>query len=472
MSYQNYPYTSVKTLRNSLVTLIGALLLAACAAPVHKNNSSKNLPINPFTPEGQRQLRLQKLVKSNVAQIIVNNALANHDAVAYVKAALAALHSSYSLDLAQLDRQLHPDNAYSIFYNAMGIAYRKKMDVSAEEIDKTAIGAMLKLVDASSKFYYAEDFTRLRKGMGKRGVIGVKIDQDAQGLVLVDVMTGGEAARAQVPLYSHIIAIDKMNVQNRSVVDVVTLLRGKPGSAVDLTVKRPDGSVHTYQLRRSILKLHYVTLRKLKHQVLYIRLTGFTHNMDKTIMSDYGKLGFHAGSVILDLRNNSGGNMNSVSKVADLFLPSGKLFSIKNRNPLFDVEFKTKTGDPLEQLRPIAVLVSASTGSAAEALVTALRAKAKARIIGSRTKGSAVIHSIFRLHDGTAMNLTTGMLVSADGQSWQDKGIQPDICLNFEKNLVIKTGAQACRKSYFNHATPMNRDSGVQQALLEVISRR
>lgn len=472
MSTQKKSFTAMKMLRSHLVMLVSAVLLVACASSVQTGSTPKNPPINLSTPEGQRQQRLQDLVYSKVAELIASNALADHDAVAYVKAALDALHATYALDLGQQAKALQENNAYAVFYSAMAIAYRKRMDVPPEAIEETAIGAMLKLVDPVSKFYNTADFNQLRQGMGKHGVIGVSVGSDKHGIVVVDVMDGSAAERAHLPVYSHILSINNIDVRNKSVGDVVPMLRGVPGSDVDLTMKGPDGGIKTYKLQRDVLKVKYVTMQKLNHHTLYIRLRGFAQDTAKTIRDEYGKLDFHPKAVILDLRNNSGGNLKSVLEVGDLFLPRGDMLSIKTRNPLFDVDFKTRTGEALENVRPVVVLVSSATASGAEALTMALHTRAKARVIGSRSQGSAAIRSIFPLRNGTAIKLTTGRMVLPDGQSWLDQGIPVNVCIDYQKNAVVKAGKRRCRKSYFNSATPFAHDTAIKQAMRYITSHQ
>jgi len=456
---------------SSAILLPGILFLAGCATTAGQHQPADSQPAVNKAADGNLQTTLQQLIDSNIVSAIAANALAKHSIVDYVSAALDSLQKTYSLDLSALTKQLTPANANFLFYKGVYIAYSKRKDVAPQEINQTALEAMLKLVDSRSRFYDATAYREIRQALGKKGEIGVVLSQDRQGIRLVQVMPGSPAEKAGLPVAGHIVSINNKNIHKWGLSDANILLRGEPGSTVNVAIAAPGGGSRSYALKRVLLQVNNVEIKKLKHNILYIRIGYFDSATKKRILEEAARLHYRPTGVILDLRVCSGGNMKSIVGVGDLFLPGGDFLNIRNSNPLFDTNFNTRSGEPLENMRNIAILVSSATASGAEGIAVVLQHRANAKIIGSRTAGGNVIQSIFPLRDGSAIKLTTGRLDSADGTGWSEHGVRPDVCIDYAKHTLVKPSRHGCGFSYYDSKANAGRDFALGQAL-HYLSRR
>ena len=162
--------------------------------------------------------------------------------------------------------------------------------------------------------------------------------------------------------------------------------------------------------------------------ILYIRLTRFNENTTPELrqaLTDYQKGGKTLKGVILDLRNNPGGLLEQAVNVSDVFLPLGKIVSIKGKNADQQKDFEAK-GDGLDLKSPLVVLINAGSASASEIVAGALKDHKRAILVGEKTFGKGSVQTVIPLSDGSGIKLTTALYYTPNGRSIQAEGIEPD----------------------------------------------
>jgi carboxyl-terminal processing protease len=215
--------------------------------------------------------------------------------------------------------------------------------------------------------------------------------------------------------------------------DAVNLMRGKPGTKITLTVMR-EGGDHpmNIQLSREIIHVASVKSRTLEPAYGYVRISHFqsrtTEDLLKAVADLKKQNGGSLKGLVLDLRNNPGGVLNSAVGVSDAFLTGGLIVYTKGRVEDSDLQFKAGPDDVLKGA-PMVVLVNGGSASASEIVAGALQDQKRAIIMGSKTFGKGSVQTIIPIDDKTALKLTTARYYTPSGRSIQAEGIVPDITL-------------------------------------------
>lgn len=207
------------------------------------------------------------------------------------------------------------------------------------------------------------------------------------------------------------------------------MLRGDKGSEVSVSLTDPnDGTTRTIRLRREIINASSVVTRTLAHEVVYLRISNFAVLTPRKV-AEALKAAFPGQlprGVVLDLRGNPGGTLDSAIGVADLFVPDGVLLSIVGRDSEKVRTFKATDGGAYEEL-PVVVLTDRGTAAASEIVADALRTLRQSKLVGERTFGRGTIQTIYPLHDGSAIKITTGRWKTASGELLEGNGLTPDV---------------------------------------------
>ncbi|KAA0267208.1 MAG: peptidase S41, partial [Acidobacteria bacterium] len=207
-------------------------------------------------------------------------------------------------------------------------------------------------------------------------------------------------------------------------------IKGPAGTNVELTVvDGRGGERRRVEVERAKVEIPAVTgriERRGARRIAYVRLAGFTKGAHGELRDEIEKLdGRGADGLVLDLRGNGGGLVDEAVLVQSIFQEEGPVLTIDGRardERTFEV-----TGDPLEGIGPIAVLVDGDTASASEIVTAALKENGLATVIGTRTYGKGVFQEVIPLEAGGALDLTVGEYLTADGSSILGKGVVPDI---------------------------------------------
>ena len=305
--------------------------------------------------------------------------------------------------------------------------------------DKTllehAIRGMLAGLDPHSSYLNAEEFSELQEGTsGEFGGLGIEVGQEDGFVKVIAPIDDTPAQRAGVKAGDLIIRLDEKPVKGMSLGEAVSLMRGKPGTEVVLTIAR-EGQDKPIQItvKRAIIKVASVKGRLLEDEFAYIRLSHFQARTTDDMLKKIGRLKAEsAGGIkglVLDLRNNPGGILNGAVSISDAFLSEGIVVYTQGRNEDSRLDFNAAPDDVLAGA-PIVVLVNGGSASASEIVAGALQDHKRAIIMGSQTFGKGSVQTIIPVSKTAAVKLTTARYFTPSGRSIQGEGIKPDIELS------------------------------------------
>lgn len=306
--------------------------------------------------------------------------------------------------------------------------------ISAPDLVEKAINGMLARLDPYSTYFNSRDFKEFNEqSSGEFGGLGMEVAGDASGFIkVVSPIDDTPAARGGVKAGDFISMVDKKSVQGKNIDEVVRMMRGSPGTTVDITFIR-QGLTEPFTLT---LKREKIVVQSVKGELRdglgYIRLTGFTEQTSSGISRVMAKLkqqnkGITPKGFVLDLRNNPGGLLDQAITVSDDFLDQGEIVSIRGRNANSERRFLATKGD-MANGAPLVVLVNGGSASASEIFAGAMKDQKRAVVVGTKTFGKGVVQSVFPLSKpGTAMKLTTQKYYTPSGKSIHGIGIEPDI---------------------------------------------
>ncbi|MFQ5949930.1 MAG: S41 family peptidase [Nitrospiria bacterium] len=293
-----------------------------------------------------------------------------------------------------------------------------------------AIKGMLNTLDAHSTFMPAEIYKEMQVDTkGEFGGLGLQIGIKENKLVVVAPIEGTPAEEAGIKAGDIILKVDDtVFTEETSLLDAVSKMRGPKGTEVVLTVQRdsvPDPIV--FPLIRDVIRIRSVKSEVLEPGIGYIRITQFQEKTATDLRKAISKLrDTNMHSLILDLRNNPGGLLNSAVEVSEQFMDSGKLIvTIKSRDGKKD-EYISGKASTLGEI-PLIVLVNEGSASASEIVSGALQDWGRAVVVGTQTFGKGSVQTILPLSDGSALRLTTAKYYTPKGRSIQNLGIDPDI---------------------------------------------
>ncbi|MBF0110715.1 MAG: S41 family peptidase [Magnetococcales bacterium] len=306
-----------------------------------------------------------------------------------------------------------------------------------EEVDEKsilygAIQGMLKALDPHSSFLNPDNFKEMRVDTkGEFGGLGIEITQADRGIRVVSPIEDTPAFEAGMKAGDLIIKIEDESTEEMDLMDAVKKMRGKPGTALSLTVIRQgETKPLTFKITRAIIKIRSVKWRLEGDKIGYVRIIQFNEQTYPLLQEAIAELTKTAGSklkgLVLDLRNDPGGLLDQAVQVADGFLDKGNIVYTKGRIEGKDMSFEAQAGDLIGNA-PMVVLINAGSASASEIVAGALQDHHRAVIMGTRSFGKGSVQTIIPLSDGSGLRLTTAKYYTPSGRSIQAKGIDPDI---------------------------------------------
>ncbi|MFZ1326485.1 MAG: S41 family peptidase [Candidatus Contendobacter sp.] len=306
--------------------------------------------------------------------------------------------------------------------------------VKDKELLENAIRGLLGNLDPHSAFLDAEAFQDLQIGTsGEFGGLGIELSQKDGFLRVIAPIDDTPAQRAGIRAGDMIIRLDNASVKGMSLTDAIQKMRGKPNTAITLTIVREGvRKPLNIKLIREVIQVRSVNSRLLEPGFGYVRISQFqaktAPNLRQSLQDIEKQNKGPLRGMVLDLRNNPGGVLNGAVDVVDEFLEEGDIVQTKGRSNGSDQSFKATPGDVLKGA-PIVVLVNGGSASASEIVAGALQDHQRALILGERTFGKGSVQTILPLSNGTAVKLTTARYYTPNGRSIQAEGIEPDIKL-------------------------------------------
>lgn len=326
-------------------------------------------------------------------------------------------------------------------------AFDRVSTAYVEEIDdKTlleyAIKGMLAGLDPHSAYLDQKSFSNLQENTtGNYGGLGLEVGMEDGFIKVIAPMDDTPAAKAGIESGDLIIRLDDKPVKGMSLSEAIDVMRGPPGSPIDLTILREvEPMPLELTLVREVIQINSVRHRILEDGFGYIRIAQFQNNTSRDVGEAIDKLTEEQKlrGLVLDLRNNPGGVLQAAVEVSDLFIDEGLIVYTDGRLPSSDLRFSATSNDRTGGVL-IVVLVNAGTASASEIVAGALQDHRRAIIMGTNTFGKGSVQTILPLNEARAIKLTTALYYTPNGRSIQAEGIVPDIWVERSTVTTAKT---------------------------------
>ena len=303
---------------------------------------------------------------------------------------------------------------------------------SDEQLMQDAVRGMVVGLDPYSAYLDPKEFDAMRAGTsGEYAGIGIEVSTDDGQLKVLAVIADAPAEQAGMRADDQVIAVDDVPVDPARVQESVERLRGKVGEAVQVRVRR-SGTAQPLEFRLVRRKVHVASVKAqtLEPGLAYVAINQFNEGTGDELVKTLEQLQRERPlrGLLLDLRNNPGGVLESAVAVADVFLEKGVIVTAQGRAADAAFSRSAEPGDLLNGA-PVVVLVNGGAASAAEIVAGALKDHKRATLVGATTYGKGSVQSVMPLARGGALKLTTARYLTPSGININGHGIAPDVAL-------------------------------------------
>jgi carboxyl-terminal processing protease len=291
---------------------------------------------------------------------------------------------------------------------------------------------MLAGLDPHSDYLDESEYQELiSDSEGEFAGIGIEINRDDNQLRVISPIDDTPAANAGLKAGDYIVRINGEPTDSMTLRDAVDKLRGPAGSAVHITIERPNVRPFDVTLTRAVIRVASVKAKLEPGRIGYIRIVSFGEHTESEFLAALEQLRRQAGGslsgFVLDLRNDPGGLLDSAVRVAGDFLGDGVVVTTRGRHQDDDETYRAPPqGDKLKGI-PVVVLINGASASASEIVAGALQDRKRAVLLGTRSFGKGSVQTIIPLDGQGALRLTTARYYTPTGRSIQGDGIVPDI---------------------------------------------
>ena len=326
------------------------------------------------------------------------------------------------------------------------------VEVDDKELIENAIRGMLSGLDPHSSYLDAEQFTELQVGTtGQFGGLGIEVGMENGFVKVIAPIDDTPAQRAGVEAGDLVIRLDDTPVKGMTLNEAVKVMRGKPGSEIELTIVREGvDQPLKISITRDVIKVKSVRARMLEPGFGYLRISQFqsksAENMVDAIEDLKKENKGPLQGLVLDLRNNPGGVLNGAVAVSDAFLKKGMIVYTEGRIADSRLRFNATPDDVIDGA-PLVVLVNQGSASASEIVAGALQDHKRAIIVGVKTFGKGSVQTILPLSSESALKLTTARYYTPSGKSIQAEGITPDIKLESMEVASIERNIEPLKEA-------------------------
>ena len=334
-------------------------------------------------------------------------------------------------------------------------------DIDKNKQQEGAVEGYVKaLGDPYSEFLTKEEMDSLNQQTeGEYAGVGIVVTPSETGAItVVSAIKGSPAFEKGIKKDDIILKINGKDYNASQMNDAVKVMKGKPNTDVKLTIARMENKtskIFDVNITRRMISLTTVNSQKIG-DIGYINITQFDRKTDKEFLEQYENLKKqNVKSIVLDLRNNPGGLLDSTVKIADYLLPQGVIVKTVDKNKKEDIQ----KSDASEQNLPMVVLVNGSSASASEILTGALKDYKKATIVGEKTFGKGIVQTIIPMDKGEGLKLTISEYFSPNGNKIHKQGVKPDVEIKLDEK------AKGIGVEF------MNEDNQLQKAL-EILNKK
>ena len=305
-------------------------------------------------------------------------------------------------------------------------------EVNQSEMMDSAINGVLQSLDPYSAYMSPDLFKEMQTDTrGEFGGLGIEIGMEAGVVKVISPIEGTPAEKAGVKAGDFIVKIGKEQVQGKSLMEAVKLMRGPVGTSIDLTVRRKNFKKPLeFKIIRKIIEVQSVSDKIISKEknIGYVRLKSFNENSDSQFLKSIKKFEKNKKikGYVIDLRNNPGGLLTQAINITDFFLDDGEIVSTKGRKISETRKFFARKGDEVKG-KPVVVLINNGSASASEIFAGALKDHKRAIILGENSYGKGSVQSIIPLRNGGGMRLTISKYYLPSGKSISEVGVTPDI---------------------------------------------
>ena len=317
-----------------------------------------------------------------------------------------------------------------------------------EEVDQAktmdaAINGVLQSLDPYSAYMSPEIFEESQEETsGEFGGLGIEVSMESGVVKVISPIDDTPAARAGIKSGDYIVRINGKQVQGKTLMEAVNLMRGPVGTSIDITIRRKGlKKAKIFNITREVIEIKSVISKEVKNKIGYLRLRAFNENSSNQLKKEILKIEKNKSNIgyILDLRNNPGGLLSQAIKISDFFLNHGEIVSTKGRKSRENRKFFANRGDKING-KPLVVLINNGSASASEIVAGALQDQKRAVLLGETTYGKGSVQSIIPLKNRGAIRLTVSKYYLPSGKSISDIGVIPDIKVEEKgENFSINT---------------------------------
>ena len=317
----------------------------------------------------------------------------------------------------------------------LGEVLEKVQDEYVDEIDQaevmdSAINGILQSLDPYSAYMNPKIFEEMQtETSGEFGGLGIEVSMEGGVVKVISPIDDTPASRVGVKAGDYIVRINGEQVQGKTLMEAVNLMRGPVGSPIEITIRRKGlKKAKIFTITREIIEIKSVISKLIDNEIGYLRLRAFNENSSNQLKGEISKLEKNNKLVgyILDLRNNPGGLLSQAVRISDFFLDDGEIVSTRGRKSRENRKFFAKKGDRIKG-KPLIVLINNGSASAAEIVAGALQDQKRAVLLGEATYGKGSVQSIIPLRNKGAIRLTISKYYLPSGKSISEVGVTPDI---------------------------------------------
>ena len=320
----------------------------------------------------------------------------------------------------------------------LGEVLEKVQDEYVDEIDQAevmdfAINGILQSLDPYSAYMNPEIYKEMQTDTsGEFGGLGIEVSMESGVVKVITPIDDTPASRVGVKAGDYIVRINGEQVQGKTLMEAVNLMRGPVGSSIEITIRRKGlKKAKIFTIIREIIEIKSAASELIDNEIGYLRLRAFNENSSNQLKGEILKLKKNKKLVgyILDLRNNPGGLLTQAVKISDFFLDDGEIVSTrgrKNRENRKSFAERHYKGDIIKG-KPLIVLINNGSASASEIVAGALQDHKRAVLLGETTYGKGSVQSIIPLRNRGAIRLTISKYYLPSGKSISEVGVTPDI---------------------------------------------